>query len=359
MWNLEKDPHLSVVVRQRHRPRPAPDRDRLRAAARAGRPGRSPACASGSCPPSAASPRPSGATTPTSTSTTTCGWVGPARRPATERPAARPAPPGSASSPFDRTRPLWEFVVVEGLDGGRAAMVQKLHHTITDGEGGMRMSEQFIDLERDTARADDRRRRSHRGPAACTGPKLVGRALDTAGPHHRVRPADTPVDVAKGAGGTLVHPDRLAGRRCVEAVETCAPSVRQLVGHRRGPVAAVDRALAAAAARRAPRAASTTPRRRPRRSAAASTTSSSPRRAGAAGAVTTGPRPARRRAAHRDAGEHPGRTRARRATPSPRPGCSCPPASRTRSSTFTRSTSVLAATQDERAFQVLDQWLAG
>ena len=30
-------------------------------------------------------------------------------------------------------------------------MVQKMHHTITDGEGGVRMSEQFIDLERDPA----------------------------------------------------------------------------------------------------------------------------------------------------------------------------------------------------------------
>lgn len=54
-----------------------------------------------------------------------------------------------AADPFDRTRPLWEFLVVEGLDGGRAAMVQKLHHTVTDGEGGVRMSEQFVDLARD------------------------------------------------------------------------------------------------------------------------------------------------------------------------------------------------------------------
>lgn len=54
--------------------------------------------------------------------------------------------------PFDRTRPLWEFVVVDGLEGGRSAMVQKLHHTITDGEGGIRLSEKFVDLARD---ADD------------------------------------------------------------------------------------------------------------------------------------------------------------------------------------------------------------
>ncbi len=53
--------------------------------------------------------------------------------------------------PFDRQRPLWEFVVIDGLSGGRAAMAQRLHHTITDGEGGIRISVQFLDLERDPA----------------------------------------------------------------------------------------------------------------------------------------------------------------------------------------------------------------
>jgi len=41
--------------------------------------------------------------------------------------------------PFDRERPLWEFVTIEGLADGRAAMLQRLHHTITDGEGGIRL----------------------------------------------------------------------------------------------------------------------------------------------------------------------------------------------------------------------------
>src|SRR5690242_6643104 len=57
--------------------------------------------------------------------------------------------------PFDRTRPLWEFVLIDGLEGGRAAMVQKMHHTITDGEGGIRMSEQFIDVVRDAPDVDE------------------------------------------------------------------------------------------------------------------------------------------------------------------------------------------------------------
>ncbi len=50
---------------------------------------------------------------------------------------------------FDRTRPLWQFVVVDGLQGGRSALIEKLHHTITDGEGMVQLSLQFLDFERD------------------------------------------------------------------------------------------------------------------------------------------------------------------------------------------------------------------
>ncbi|MEX0767428.1 MAG: wax ester/triacylglycerol synthase domain-containing protein [Microthrixaceae bacterium] len=50
--------------------------------------------------------------------------------------------------PFDRERPLWEFVTIEGLEGGRSAMLQRLHHTITDGEGGIVLSVEFLDFER-------------------------------------------------------------------------------------------------------------------------------------------------------------------------------------------------------------------
>ncbi len=46
---------------------------------------------------------------------------------------------GAAMAPFDRTRPLWEGTLVEGLDGGRAAYVLKLHHSLTDGMGGVQL----------------------------------------------------------------------------------------------------------------------------------------------------------------------------------------------------------------------------
>lgn len=54
-----------------------------------------------------------------------------------------------SADPFDRARPLWQFTVVDGLASGRGAMIQKLHHSITDGEGGIRLSASFLDLERD------------------------------------------------------------------------------------------------------------------------------------------------------------------------------------------------------------------
>ena len=75
-----------------------------------------------------------------------------------------------SGQPFDRQRPLWEFVTIEGLPGGRAAMLQRLHHTITDGEGGIRLSVQFLDFERHPepkpeASPRPRRRRQEADPA--------------------------------------------------------------------------------------------------------------------------------------------------------------------------------------------------
>jgi WS/DGAT/MGAT family acyltransferase len=44
-----------------------------------------------------------------------------------------------AMAPFDRARPLWEAVLVEGLADGRAAYLLKLHHSIADGQGTVQM----------------------------------------------------------------------------------------------------------------------------------------------------------------------------------------------------------------------------
>src|ERR1700761_2353047 len=52
-------------------------------------------------------------------------------------------------SPLDTSRALWEAVYVEGLEGGRAALLTKLSHAITEGLGGLALFEPAYDTERD------------------------------------------------------------------------------------------------------------------------------------------------------------------------------------------------------------------
>jgi WS/DGAT/MGAT family acyltransferase len=51
--------------------------------------------------------------------------------------------------PFDRSRPLWMFIVVDGLEGGRGALLWKAHHVVADGIGQSRLAELYLDRERD------------------------------------------------------------------------------------------------------------------------------------------------------------------------------------------------------------------
>jgi WS/DGAT/MGAT family acyltransferase len=125
--------------------------------------------------------------------------------------------------PFDRTRPLWEFVVVDGLEGDRAALVQKMHHTITDGEGGVRMSEQFIDAERDAPDVDEITI-DLQPPAPATN--IFDTAGDTIG-HTWRRTLGLAQRGAASTAGTITHPDRLASIG-PDLLETARSAIRQL-----------------------------------------------------------------------------------------------------------------------------------
>ena len=56
-----------------------------------------------------------------------------------------------ASRPLDRTRPLWEMFIVEGLQSGYVASVAKMHHATIDGVSGANLMVHLFDLEQNPA----------------------------------------------------------------------------------------------------------------------------------------------------------------------------------------------------------------
>jgi WS/DGAT/MGAT family acyltransferase len=120
---------------------------------------------------------------------------------------------------LDRSRPLWDAVLVDGLEGGRWALATKTHHAMVDGVGSIDAGALLLDTEAapsesqppptpaDTAERSDPRRspRSH----------LVG-ALRWA-PEHLVRVALAGADVA-------IHPSKAA-----EMLERSRATVEVLV----------------------------------------------------------------------------------------------------------------------------------
>ncbi|MEM7545731.1 MAG: wax ester/triacylglycerol synthase family O-acyltransferase [Pseudomonadota bacterium] len=47
---------------------------------------------------------------------------------------------------LDRTQPLWEFTVIEGLESGQVALYSKVHHAAVDGGAGMVITKALYDL---------------------------------------------------------------------------------------------------------------------------------------------------------------------------------------------------------------------
>jgi WS/DGAT/MGAT family acyltransferase len=55
------------------------------------------------------------------------------------------------SQQLDRSKPLWELWLVEGLKGGRFAIVGKTHHAMVDGVSGVDITTVLFDVEKDPA----------------------------------------------------------------------------------------------------------------------------------------------------------------------------------------------------------------
>ncbi|MFZ0090767.1 MAG: wax ester/triacylglycerol synthase family O-acyltransferase, partial [Solirubrobacteraceae bacterium] len=55
------------------------------------------------------------------------------------------------SQQLDRSKPLWEFWLVEGMADGRFALISKTHHALVDGIAGLDLASVLFDAERDPA----------------------------------------------------------------------------------------------------------------------------------------------------------------------------------------------------------------
>ena len=238
--------------------------------------------------------------------------------------------------PFDRTRPLWVFVMIDGLEGDRSALFCKLHHSITDGKGdGAALRAVHGAGHRRPAAARGRHRRRHR---RWRSPRRR--------PTTRPRAATSPRGFVDVAGRTIGHAwRRQAGiaRRAVgemalwsadpvrikDVGEDAVESLRSLVsqvgvgGEVQGGVAAVDRTARVAATSRRCSSPSTTCE--PPASVLGGTVNDVFVAGAVIGALAL-PRPARlpgRGAEHVLRGQHPHRRRPSAATPSHPPACRC------------------------------------
>jgi diacylglycerol O-acyltransferase / wax synthase len=104
--------------------------------------------------------------------------------------------------PLDLSKPLWEKWVIEGLDGGRVAVLDRLHHAAVDGVRGMEVQAATYDIAADAPLA-----RPGRIPGAGervpTRPELLTRAA--------LRMAEAPVRTAATAGRLARAATQLAG----------------------------------------------------------------------------------------------------------------------------------------------------
>jgi len=70
---------------------------------------------------------------------------------------------------MDRSRPLWQLVVIEGLADGRIALYSRIHHALLDGQGGIALARALLDVEPNPKRDES-------GPDTIAASRPTGRA---------------------------------------------------------------------------------------------------------------------------------------------------------------------------------------
>jgi diacylglycerol O-acyltransferase len=108
------------------------------------------------------------------------------------------------SQHLDRSKPLWELWLVEGLSGGRFAIVGKTHHCLVDGISGVDITTVLFDLEREPDPARARVLEEWQPEPEPSDAHLLADAL--------VERAVSPGEIVRGARRLLRGPDRALDR---------------------------------------------------------------------------------------------------------------------------------------------------
>ena len=107
------------------------------------------------------------------------------------------------SQQLDRSKPLWELWLAEGLEGDRFAIIGKTHHALVDGVSGVDITHVLYDAAREpTGSADS-------GPEWLPRPEPNGVKLLTDALLER---ATSPREIVRGARAVLRGPRRIASQ---------------------------------------------------------------------------------------------------------------------------------------------------
>jgi len=177
------------------------------------------------------------------------------------RRAALPAPGSEAalaelvgrvlSERLERSRPLWEMWLVEGLADGRFALVSKLHHCLVDGVGGANLLTLLMSLDPEEREAPGAGWRPAPEPGALSlAVDELGRGL--AGTRDLVRAAGAALRDPAGALAQLASAGAAVADAIGAAVRWPAPTVLNgpIGPHRRVAWLALDLAAVKAVKRR-------------------------------------------------------------------------------------------------------------
>src|SRR4051795_12214626 len=105
------------------------------------------------------------------------------------------------SQRLDRSKPLWEMWLIQGLEDNRFAMINKTHHCLVDGVSGVDITTVLFDVDPVPTRLDDNRDGWVPSPEPSDATVVGQGVLDA---------ARMPLDLARGAIDAATHPGRTA-----------------------------------------------------------------------------------------------------------------------------------------------------